>query len=532
MNQLEQPQFQVEALLLPVVQVVEGAQHNLQIARQLFLGKQQRSARCARPLVAARSAATRSVRRPAWPSAHCAGSGPSVAPATTGCARRSPARSTASISSALCPAATASSSRSKTALGTEPINSRICAAESAGRPASTGAEAIAWSMIESASRIEPSPASASSASAASSAVTCSSVGNHLQLRQNVVELDRVKTEVLAARANRLRNVLRLRRRHHEDHVRRRLFQRLQQRIEGCLGNLVRLVENVNLVPVARRRIARRIPQLANLVNAAIGRRIDLDHVYGVALAHLEARIAHPAWLRRRPARRSPLPCGNSAPSPQCAQSWSFQCPDVLKIYSRAPSGSGSAHSSASASRGPGPPRRQSAAGGIFWPEPGNPCVILLLGAGRQCQPACSRLYRFRGREPGAPKVEKRFEAGSLSPLPAYRGVLLKASIFSNCMSELSWNGVGVNVSRKMTRPDQTQRQPAAAQPRLNRNARVAHRGNHQKDSPQNPAHPVDRSRQEQHEGQNVGEHPVQRAARWRRECARRPVGRRESGSAR
>ncbi len=59
-------------------------------------------------------------------------------------------------------------------------------------------------------------------------------------------------------------------------------------------------------------------------------------------------------------------------------------------------------------------------------------------------------------------MEKRFEAGSLSPLPAYRGVLLKASIFSNCMSELSWNGVGVKVSSKMTRPAR----PSASRPRL------------------------------------------------------------------
>ncbi len=31
-----------------------------------------------------------------------------------------------------------------------------------------------------------------------------------------------------------------------------------------------------------------------------------------------------------------------------------------------------------AARVPGRPHRQSAAGDIFWPEPGNPCVIVLL----------------------------------------------------------------------------------------------------------------------------------------------------------
>ena len=161
-------------------------------------------------------------------------------------------------------------------------------------------------MIESASRIDPSPASASSASAASSAVHLLLPGNHLQLRQNVVELDRVKAEVLAARADGLRNVLRLGGRHHEDDVRRRLFQRLQQRVEGRLGNLVRFVEDVDLVAVARRSVARRIAQLANLVDAAIGGRVDLDHVDGVALANLDAGVADAARLRRRALRRANL----------------------------------------------------------------------------------------------------------------------------------------------------------------------------------------------------------------------------------
>src|ERR1039458_819884 len=44
MNQLEQAQFEVEALLLAVVQVVESAQNDMQIACQLFLGEQLRGA--------------------------------------------------------------------------------------------------------------------------------------------------------------------------------------------------------------------------------------------------------------------------------------------------------------------------------------------------------------------------------------------------------------------------------------------------------------------------------------------------------
>jgi hypothetical protein len=39
MDQLEQSQFQVEALLLAIVKIVKGAQHDLQVAGQLFFGE-------------------------------------------------------------------------------------------------------------------------------------------------------------------------------------------------------------------------------------------------------------------------------------------------------------------------------------------------------------------------------------------------------------------------------------------------------------------------------------------------------------
>ncbi len=166
MHQLEQAQFQVKAVLLGLVQIIERAQHDLQIARDLLFAEQQRGSCAARALIVRRSAATRFSLRPAWPSAHCAGSEPSAAPATDGLCPAFRSVFNCSISSALWPAATASSRRSNTAFGTDPISSRICSADSTGRPFSVGAEAIAWSMMESASRIDPSPASASSARAA------------------------------------------------------------------------------------------------------------------------------------------------------------------------------------------------------------------------------------------------------------------------------------------------------------------------------------------------------------------------------
>ena len=52
MDQLEQAQFQMEALLLPVVQIVEGAQDDLQVSGQLLLGEEQSGANGAGALIA------------------------------------------------------------------------------------------------------------------------------------------------------------------------------------------------------------------------------------------------------------------------------------------------------------------------------------------------------------------------------------------------------------------------------------------------------------------------------------------------
>ena len=64
----------------------------------------------------------------------------------------------------------------------------------------------------------------------------------------------------------------------EDDPLGRLFERLQQRVERFGGDLVRFVDDEDLVAVARRAVADVLPQLAHLVDAAIRGRVDLDHV--------------------------------------------------------------------------------------------------------------------------------------------------------------------------------------------------------------------------------------------------------------
>ena len=52
MDQLQQSQFQMEARLLPIVQLVEGAQHDLQKAGEIFFAEEHGGARGAGALVA------------------------------------------------------------------------------------------------------------------------------------------------------------------------------------------------------------------------------------------------------------------------------------------------------------------------------------------------------------------------------------------------------------------------------------------------------------------------------------------------
>src|SRR5579864_6138177 len=76
--------------------------------------------------------------------------------------------------------------------------------------------------------------------------------------------------MLAARRNGRRNLVRLGRAENENHPGRRLFDRLQQRVERLAGDLMGLVHDEYFVAIARRPVADVLPQLAHLIDAAIG----------------------------------------------------------------------------------------------------------------------------------------------------------------------------------------------------------------------------------------------------------------------
>ena len=87
-------------------------------------------------------------------------------------------------------------------------------------------------------------------------------------------------------------------------MRRRLFERLQKRVEGLIGELMRLIDNVNLEAVARGPIAEILDDRARIVNLAISRAVDFGNVERAAGANLDTGGAFAAWLRRRTVLRN------------------------------------------------------------------------------------------------------------------------------------------------------------------------------------------------------------------------------------
>ena len=83
-------------------------------------------------------------------------------------------------------------------------------------------------------------------------------------------------------------------------MRRRLLQRLEQRVERIAGEHVRLIDDVDLVRAAGGRQVHLLAQVAHLVDAAVRSRVDLDQVERRPRRHLQAGLAPVAWLGRVP----------------------------------------------------------------------------------------------------------------------------------------------------------------------------------------------------------------------------------------
>ena len=112
--------------------------------------------------------------------------------------------------------------------------------------------------------------------------------------------DQLEIVALAARQDRGRDLVRLGGREDEHHVRRRLLQRLEQRVECAGRQHVDLVDDVDLALALGRHVARALAQRAHVVDAGVGRAVDLHHVDRSPLGDLTAEVARAAGVRGRP----------------------------------------------------------------------------------------------------------------------------------------------------------------------------------------------------------------------------------------
>ncbi len=94
----------------------------------------------------------------------------------------------------------------------------------------------------------------------------------------------MKAEVLAARTDGLGNVFRLRGREHEDGPIGRLFEGLEEGVPRGVGDLVRLVEDDDLVLALVGGAGLNLGgEKAGVVDATVGGGVDLFDVEGVRL---------------------------------------------------------------------------------------------------------------------------------------------------------------------------------------------------------------------------------------------------------
>ena len=99
-----------------------------------------------------------------------------------------------------------------------------------------------------------------------------------QVRDHRARLDAPQIEANAARAHGDRHLVDLGGREQELDVLGRLFERLQEAVEGLLREHVHFVDDIDLGARRNRAVARVLDDLAHVVDAGVGGRVHLDHV--------------------------------------------------------------------------------------------------------------------------------------------------------------------------------------------------------------------------------------------------------------
>ena len=116
-------------------------------------------------------------------------------------------------------------------------------------------------------------------------------GDPLEHGRHLLDRRAAEVEAVAAVDDRRQHLLRLGRGQHEDRPRRRLLERLQERVPRLRGEHVRLVEDVDLVAPGDRGVGHLLAQVADVVDRVVRRRVHLDHVERGGVGDRHARVA-------------------------------------------------------------------------------------------------------------------------------------------------------------------------------------------------------------------------------------------------
>ena len=125
------------------------------------------------------------------------------------------------------------------------------------------------------------------------------IGNAPQQANELGLLDAAQVKALAAGQHRHRDLADFRGGENELHMLRRLFQRLQQAVEGRVGEHVHFVDDVDLVARRSRAVTRCVRDLADIVDAGVRGGVHLDHIDMTAFHDGAAMGALAGELHRR-----------------------------------------------------------------------------------------------------------------------------------------------------------------------------------------------------------------------------------------
>jgi len=121
-------------------------------------------------------------------------------------------------------------------------------------------------------------------------------GHVLQPSPQFLTTQQAEVETLAAAEDGARDLVGLGGGEEEVHPRRRLLEDLQQRVEGPLGEHVDLVDDEDPAAALAGRVLGHVPQLADVVDARVAGRVDLQHVQVAALGDGQAGVALAAGI--------------------------------------------------------------------------------------------------------------------------------------------------------------------------------------------------------------------------------------------